>query len=202
MLYHDLGFNVLLPQQRSHGQSQGRVITFGVKESRDMLGWIKMHNSVFGANPIILSGLSMGASTMMYLADKELPANVKGIIVDCGFTSPAAIISAVFKRVTHLPAAPVIWVTDICARLFGRFSLYDCDSRKTLAHNKLPIIMVHGKEDNFVPCYMTQQGYDCCTGEKKLLLAEGAGHGLSFLYATQEYIQMVKQFIKDHIEEC
>lgn len=200
MLYHDLGFNVLLPQQRSHGQSQGRLITFGVKESRDMLKWLELHNDVFGMNQVILSGLSMGASTMMYLADKKLPPNVKGIVVDCGFTSPAAIISAVFKRITHVPAAPFIWIADICARLLGHFSLYECDSRKTLAENQLPIIMIHGKEDNFVPCYMTQQGFDRCTGDKKLLLAEGAGHGLSFLYATQEYIQMVKQFLKDHIE--
>ncbi len=199
-LYHDLGLNLLLPQQRSHGESQGKVITFGVKESRDMLKWLEMHNSIFGDYQVILSGLSMGASTMMYLADKKLPDNVKGIIVDCGFTSPAAIISSVFTKVTHLSAVPIIWVTDICARIFGRFSLYDCDSKKTLAKNRLPIIMVHGKADDFVPCYMTQQGFACCTGPKQLLLVEGAGHGLSFLYATQEYIQIVEQFLKDHIE--
>lgn len=199
-LYHDLGLNLLLPQQRSHGESQGRVITFGVKESRDMLQWLELHNSELGASQVILSGLSMGASTMMYLADQPLPDNVKGIIVDCGFTSPAAIISSVFKKATHLSAAPVIWIADICARIAGGFSLYEKDSRKTLAKNKLPIIMVHGKADKFVPCYMTQQGFKCCTGEKQLLLAEGAGHGLSFLHATNAYIQMVEQFLKDHIE--
>ena len=201
MLYHDLGFNVLLPQQRSHGESQGKLITFGVKESGDMLKWLEYHNSMLGSYQVILSGLSMGASTMMYLADRQLPENVKGIIVDCGFSSPAAIISSVFKRVTHFSAAPVIWIADICARIFGGFSLYEKDSRKILRKNKLPIIMVHGKADEFVPCYMTQQGYENCAGEKKLLLVDEAGHGLSFLYAPQEYIQTVKQFIKDHIEE-
>lgn len=201
MLYHNLGFNLLLPQQRSHGESQGTLITFGVKESGDMLKWLDFHNSEFGMHQIILSGMSMGASTMMYLADQPLPPNVKGIIVDCGFSSPAQIISAVFKSTIHISASPVIWIADICARIFGRFSLYEKDSRKALRKNKLPIIMVHGRADKFVPCYMTQQGYECCTGEKKLLLVDEAGHGLSFLYATQEYIQMVKQFIKDHIEE-
>jgi len=201
MLYHDLGYNVLLPQQRSHGESQGKLITFGVKESRDMLKWLEYHNSALGSYRVILSGLSMGASTMMFLADQDLPENVKGMIVDCGFSSPAEIISSVFKNAMHFSAAPVIWITDICARIFGGFSLYEKDSRKILRNNKLPIIMIHGKADEFVPCYMTQQGYDCCAGEKQLLLVDEAGHGLSFLYAPQEYIQMVKQFLKDHIEE-
>lgn len=201
MLYHDLGYNVLLPQQRSHGESQGRLITFGVKESGDMLKWLEFHNSEFGMHRIVLSGMSMGASTMMYLADQTMPANVKGIIVDCGFSSPAEIISVVFKRAMHISASPVIWIADICARIFGGFSLYEKDSRKTLGKNKLPIIMIHGKADEFVPCYMTQQGYECCSGKKQLLLVEGAGHGLSFLYAPQEYIQMVQQFLKDYIEQ-
>lgn len=199
-LYHNLGYNLLLPEQRAHGQSEGKIITFGVKESDDMLKWLEMHNRVLGQYQVILSGMSMGASTMMYVADRSLPDNVKGIIVDCGFSSPAAIISAVFTKITKLPAIPVIWIADLCARLFGGFSLYACDSYKTLSKNRLPIIMVHGKEDHFVPCVMSEQGFAHCTGEKQLLLVEGAGHGLSFLFATEAYVQMVEKFMEDHIE--
>ena len=199
-LYHSMGMNLLLPEHRGHGKSQGKLITFGVKESEDMLCWIEYHNNTFGYHQLILSGLSMGASTMMYLADRKLPDNVKGLVVDCGFSSPAAILSQVFKRTTHLPAVPFIWVTEICARVFGGFSLYERDSRKVLRHNHLPIIMVHGKADDFVPCEMTEQGFKNCAGEKQLLLAEGAGHGLSFLYAKEEYTKMVIDFLKKNIE--
>lgn len=199
-LYHDMGFNLLLPEQRAHGKSQGRIITFGVKESEDMLCWLKYHNEHFGNHQMILSGLSMGASTMMYLADRDLPENVKGIIVDCGFTSPAEIISSVFTKTTHLPAVPVIWITDLIARAVGGFSLYGRDSRKTLPLNTLPILMIHGKEDTFVPCKMTEQGYEVCGGNKQLLLVDNAGHGLSFLYAPEEYKALVKDLLNRTIE--
>ena len=102
--YHDAGLNILLPDQRCHGKSEGKIITFGVKESQDMLSWLRFHNQEFGTIPVILSGMSMGASTMLYLADQDLPANVKGIIADCGFTTPWAIVGKVFTSVIHLPA--------------------------------------------------------------------------------------------------
>lgn len=199
-IYHDFGLNLLLPTQRAHGESQGKIITFGVKESEDMLCWLNYHNRTFGMYQTILSGMSMGASTMMYLADKDLPDNVKGLIVDCGFSSPAEIISVVFKRTTHLPAVPVIWVADIVARIFCGFSLYQRDSKKTLSKNKLPIIMIHGKADNFVPHQMTIDGYNACTGDKQLLLVENAGHGLSFLHAENEYKALITKFLTDNIE--
>lgn len=199
-LYHDTGFNLLVPDQRCHGRSQGRIITFGVKESDDMLHWINYHNEHFGNYQMVLSGLSMGASTMMYLADHDLPDNVKGIIVDCGFTSPAEIISVVFKRKVHLPAYPAILATDLVARVVSGFSLFSKDSRRTLRNNKLPILMIHGKEDDFVPCSMTEQAYTVCSGDKQLLLVENAGHGLSFLHAPEKYIELVQSFLKRNIE--
>ena len=197
--YHKLGMNLLIPEQRSHGKSQGRFITFGVKESRDMTGWLEFHNSRFGASPVILSGLSMGASTMMYLADRELPENVKGIIADCGFTSPRDILSSVFTNVTHLPAIPSIWATELFARILAGFSLSERDTRKTLSKNRLPIIMVHGLDDGFVPCEMTNEGYAVCTGPKQLLLVEGADHGVSFLVEKERYSAMVKEFLDTNV---
>ena len=199
--YYELGFNILIPDQRSHGKSQGRFITFGVKESKDMLCWIKYHNRKLGKCPMVLSGLSMGASTMMYLADEELPDNVGAIIADCGFTSPKDILSCVFTNVTHLPAAVAIWATDIFARLIAGFSLNQKDSRKTLAKNKLPILLVHGKDDDFVPCYMTEEGYASCAGEKELLLVDGAGHGVSFLIDPDGYTALIVKLIGNIINK-
>lgn len=193
--YHRYGLNILIPEQRSHGQSQGRYITFGVRESDDILRWIDYHNEQNGMLPIILSGLSMGASTVMYVADRDLPNNVRGIIADCGFTSPKEIISTVFRRVIHLPPEPSLWVTDLMARLFANFSLTEKDTRRTLAKNRLPILMVHGTEDNFVPCSMTEQAYTACSGQKEMLLVEGADHGVSFLVDRQRYTKLVIDFL-------
>ena len=198
--YHKLGMNLLLPDQRSHGKSEGRFITFGVKESGDILEWLHFHNHTFGNYPVILSGLSMGASTVLYLADKQLPDNVKGIIADCGFTSPKAIISSVFTGVTHFPAVPTIWFTDLFARVFAHFSLSEMDTRVTLAGNRLPIIMVHGTEDTFVPCEMTKEGFTVCTGPKQLLLVDGAGHVVSYLHDRERYTNLVEAFLKSYID--
>lgn len=197
--YHDRGMNLLIPEQRCHGKSQGRYITFGVKESRDMLCWLEYHNRHFGKLPLILSGLSMGASTVLYLADEDLPDNVKGMIADCGFTSPKDILASVFKRVIHLPAAPTLLVTDLAARLFAGFSLSEEDSRRTLRKNHLPIMMVHGKDDGFVPCRMTEEGFAVCTGPKQLLLVDGADHGVSFLVARDRYSTMIGEFLDQNI---
>ena len=199
--YHERGYNLLIPEHRCHGESQGRFITFGVKESADMLNWIQYHNKQFGDLPMILSGLSMGASTVMYLADEPLPENVKGIMADCGFTSPWDILSSVFRQVTHLPAGPSIWATDLFARAFAAFHLRQKDSRKTLSKNHLPILLVHGTADDFVPCDMTRQSYAACTGPKQLLLVEGAEHGVSFLVDHVRYTEMIDMFLKTSLED-
>lgn len=200
-VYHGLGLNILLPQQRSHRQSEGKYITFGVKESADMLCWLAYHEKNLGGGNVILSGLSMGASTIMYIADRRFPKYVKGIIVDSGFTSPKEIISSVFRSVVRLPSKPFIWVTDLCARLFAGFSLNAKDSRKSLSRCKLPIVMVHGLADTFVPAYMTQEGFDACKSKKTLLMVEGADHATAFIKAPDQYRQIITDFVEEHLED-
>ena len=198
-LYHQLGMNLLIPDQRAHGKSEGKYITFGVKESGDFLQWLEYHNEHFSDCPVILSGISMGASTVMYLADRKLPQNVKGLIVDCGFTSPADIIGKVFKDVTHLPPKPSLWIADLFARLFAGFSLYERSSLRSLPRNTLPIIMVHGTADHFVPCSMTEQGYAVCNGPKQLFLAQDAGHGVSMLIEPEKYEKLIIEFLDKYL---
>lgn len=199
--YHRIGMNILVPAQRSHGKSEGRYITFGVKESRDFLDWVKYHNKKFGNYPVILSGMSMGASTVMFMADLDLPENVRGIIADCGFSSPKEILSSVYTKVTHLPAGPSLWAAEWFARVFGKFSLTEKNTRKTLAKNKLPILMVHGAQDDFVPCQMTRDGFSACAGKKELLIVEGAEHGVSFLVDPDGYGNALIRFFKENMEE-
>jgi len=144
----------------------------------------------------------MGASTMLFLADAELPDNVMGIIADCGFTSPKDIIACVFRRVIHVPAGPVLWAAELFARVFGGFSFAEKDTRKILRNSKLPVFMVHGTSDGFVPCQMTQEGYAACTGPKELLLVEGADHGISFLIDRERYTERIVNFLEKYVENA
>lgn len=180
-LYHHLGLNLLLVRQRGHGESGGPYITFGVKEHRDVLAWIDHHNRVHGMDNVFLGGMSMGASTVLFAAGEDLPPNVRGITADCGFSSPADILSHIIRRNYHLPPKLVLPFMEVWARSCGGFSFYECDSRKTLSRSKTPILFIHGKADNFVPCHMTETAYEACASEKELHLVDGAGHGRSFL---------------------
>ena len=198
--YHALGMNILVPNQRSHGESEGRYITFGVKESGDMKTWIHYHNAHYGNHQLILSGLSMGASTMLYLADQDLPENVKCIIADCGFSSPNAILDVVFRSVVHMPSEPFLWAADLFARVFAGFSLSEKNTKEILRQAKYPILMIHGKADDFVPCAMTEQGYAACNSEKEMLLVEDAGHGVSCLKDKEAYTKSILAFLEKHLE--
>lgn len=198
--YHSAGYNLLIPDQRAHGKSGGKYITFGAKESEDVMQWIGFHNRTFGVAPIVLSGLSMGASTVLYVADRELPSNVKGIIADCGFTSPKAILADVYRKVIHLPPIFSMWAVDLLARAFADFSITQKDTRKVLAHSKVPVLMIHGREDTFVPCKMTEEGFQACTGRKKLLIVDGADHGVSFIHDREGYKEAVISFLEENVD--
>lgn len=196
-LFHRLGMNILVPEQRTHGKSEGRFITFGVKESRDMEDWLAYYYQKLGKWPVLLYGISMGASTMLYLSDRRLAGDVRGIIADCGFTSPADIIGTVYKKVVHLPPKVSLWVAGIFSRLFAGFGLWEKDTRKTVERSRYPILFIHGQEDDFVPLEMTIQGYAACSSEKKLLIVPKATHGLSFLTDGFGYTKAVIDFLKD-----
>lgn len=195
-LYHNLDMNILLLTHRTHSPSQGKYITFGVNESRDMYDWILYHNEHLGDYPVLCSGLSMGAATVMYLAGMDLPENVRGFVADCGFTSPKEIIAHVFKQKTHMPAWPFLWAADLSARFFAGISLNEMHSTQTLLKNTRPILLVHGMEDDFVPTEMTRRSFDACGGDKTLLLVEGAGHGVSFLVAREAYLEKIYQLVE------
>ena len=194
--YHNQGMNLLIPDQRCHGKSEGRYTTFGVKESEDMIAWLEYMDRELWSGPVVLSGMSMGASTVMYMAGQPLPGNVRGMIADCGFTSPVAIIGKVFTDVTHLPPVPWIWSAQLFAKLLVDFSLWEKDAAKLVKHASFPVLLAHGKADDFVPCEMAQTIYDSCSGDIELLLVEGAGHGVSYLKDKQAYTQAVRKLLR------
>lgn len=195
-LYHGKNMNILLLTHRTHTPSQGKYITFGVKESQDMYDWILYHNEHLRPYPVLCSGLSMGAATVMYLAGMDLPENVRGFVADCGFTSPKEIIAHVVTQKTHLPAWPFMWAADLFARFFAGFSLNEKHTVRTLAHNSRPILLVHGMDDDFVPTEMTRRSHAACSGDKTLLLVEGAGHGISFLVAREAYLEKIYELLE------
>ena len=200
-MYHSIGLNLLLVRQRAHGESEGKYITFGVRERKDALSWIDFHNRTHGMDNVFLGGMSMGASTVLFAAGEELPPNVRGITADCGFSSPAEILGHIIRKDFHLPSRLVLPLMEVWARTLGGFSLYECNSRKCLARSKTPILFIHGKADTFVPCSMSQAGYDCCKSPREIYLVEGAEHGRSYLYEPEKLTRALVDFFNRNLSD-
>lgn len=192
----ECGYNILMVDQRAHRNSGGRSITFGVKERYDCLDWIYYMREKLGEETkMILIGLSMGASTVLMASGLNLPENVKGIIADCGYSTPKDILSEVIKKM-HLPVAPVYFLIRLSGRIFGGFDVEGASAREALQSCEVPVLLIHGEADDFVPCQMSKDNFDACKGEKELFLVPGAGHGMSYMTDTEEYVKRFKGFLQ------
>ncbi len=164
--YFELGLNVLVVDQRCNGESGGKLITFGIKERYDVLSWTNFINQKFAPKNIFLSGVSMGATTVMMAANLDLPDNIRGIIADCGFTAAPDIIKKVALQAFKINATPILPLLNTMCKLFGKFDLYETTTIKSLSESDIPIFFIHGKCDGFVPCEMTETSYEAARGQK------------------------------------
>lgn len=196
-----LGRNVILVHHRASGKSEGNVITFGVLEKRDALLWAALIAERFPRRKIILTGISMGAATVMMCAKEALPQNVVGILADCGYTSPRAIISKVLDENLHLPSRVFYPFVYLGARLFGGFDLHDAPPVEALAAARVPVLFFHGDADGFVPSKMSEENFAACAKEKKLVFIEGAGHGLAYPVNKEKYLSEMRAFFSPLLYE-
>lgn len=189
--------NLLFIDQRSHGKSEGKYITFGIRECRDCKVWADLISEQMGKDhPIYLDGISMGGTTVLMASGLELPKNVKGIIADCSYTSPYEIISCISKRMFKREPRLLIASVDLYCRVFAGFSLSENSTVRAMEKNRLPILFAHGTGDSLVPHAMTQAAYDACTSTKNLILAKDAEHGLSYIIDTERYSDAIENLFK------
>ena len=199
--YDELGYQLLLIDQRAHGQSQGKYLTFGVRERMDVISWTTYMGQLLGQDaPLVLGGLSMGATTVLMASCFEFPANVRAIIADCGFTNPMDIAKSVLHR--DYPQAPLGLLLPVCSfftRLFAGFGLNDASTLDAVRESRYPILFIHGTGDTFVPCDMTKQAFAACTSEKELVLVDGAEHGKSYVLEPSCVQAALKAFLDTHV---
>ena len=193
-----LGRNILLVDQRTSCGSEGTVISFGINEHRDCLAWVDYAVKKFGPDvKLVLTGISMGASTVLMAAGKPLPENVVGVLADCGFSSPKKIIRKCAKDL-HLPAGLIYPFIKLGAKLFGHFDLEEYSPLEAMKNCQVPVIFFHGIDDDFVPCDMCQEIYDACTSPKRMVTVPKAGHGLVYLVDNNRYFQAVVEFFSEN----
>ena len=192
-----IGRSAIIVDQRAHGESEGSVITFGIKERLDCVAWAKYVTEKFGdQTKIILTGVSMGAATVMMASAEELPSSVVSVLADCGYSSPKEIIIKVIKEM-HLPASILYPFVRLGARLFGGFNLEETSPLLAMKKTKLPVIFIHGDEDAFVPHSMSKELYEVCAApHKRFVTIKGAGHGLAYPVNKDKYVGALRDFEK------
>lgn len=196
-LARELGMNVLAVDQRAHGESGGKAITFGIRERLDCQSWAQYAFLRFGPEtPIYLAGVSMGAATVLMASALKLPHTVRGIIADSPYTEPEAIIRKVISKDAHLPAGALLPLLRFGARLFGRFDLRGASALEAVGRTEIPILLIHGEDDRFVPCDMSRELAAACAGPHGLETFPGAGHGLSYIVDPERYKKAVEEFMR------
>lgn len=194
--FMSLGYNVLLVNQRSHGKSEGKWITFGIKERYDCLSWCQHLTKTYGDGiKIVLDGLSMGATTVLMASELDLPSSVVGIMADCGFTSPWDIVTHVARQDMHIPKFPLLYLMIPAVRLFAGFGLKEASTVDAVKKSKLPILYTHGLSDDFVPHEMSLRAYNARPENSTLVSIEGAKHGLSYVVDEERCQAACKEFL-------
>ena len=193
----ELGHNVLFVDQRAHGESDGRFITYGIKERRDALSWIEYVSDRFGNDrEIVLVGASMGGATVLSAAGLPLPKNVKAIISDSAFTSPIEIITRVGGGGKFKDALVGVGAS-LTARVLCGFNLHESSAIEAVKNTKIPIMLVHGYGDKLVPHTMAEEIVRA-NPATRLESFEGADHIQSYLVDSERY----KAAYKDFLEKC
>ena len=193
----DLDVNILCIYQRGIYPSEGKYITMGYKESKDVHSWVNFILSQYDL-PTYLWGVSMGASSVMFALKEKMPKQIKGIIADCGYTNAYEQFKNEIKPMVTTPVAVcALFFYNIWCHLFLHFGLKKLNTKNILSSNEIPTLFVHGKNDKFVLPYFAEQNHAANKGAKSLLLVDNAGHNKSFCINPEEYKKEVLKLLKN-----
>lgn len=189
------GYAMLMPDARAHGESEGEYIGFGCLDRRDALSWVNWLIEKCGNDvEILLHGTSMGGATVLMASGLDLPCQVKGIVSDCGFTSPKEVFTHVLNHMYHLPAFPAIQGADLINKRLAGYGMDECNAKYEVQKAKVPILFIHGSSDTFVPVSMCHEIYKNCASPKRKLIVEGAAHAESYYKDMADYEKALTEF--------
>ena len=197
--YHSLGYNILMPDLRGHGKSEGSYVGMGWHDRLDILKWIDLIIKENKDAKILLHGISMGAGTVMMVSGEELPENVKVIIEDCGYTSAKEQLAYNLKTMFKLPSFPILNFCSLITKIKDNYFLSEASAIKQLQKAKVPILFIHGDKDKFVPFYMLDKLYNACSSKKDKLIIKDVGHAKSESLKSDLYWNKVEEFIKPYM---
>jgi len=193
------GHNVLLIDQRAHGKSEGKTISFGIKERHDCISWINYAKEIHPNSKILLYGISMGAATIIMASELIQDKRIVGIVADSPYSSPTEIIKKVCSEDMHIPSTLAYPFIYLGALIYGHFNLHETSCLSSITKSKIPILIIHGEQDGFVPCEMSKKLHNAASHNVQLVTFPEADHGLSYIVNKQNYENIVNTFLADII---
>ena len=202
VFFHRMGYDCLIVDHRAHGESEGKYIGFGILDRFDCKSWINYVDTRFNkSRDIVLYGTSMGgAIVLMTSGFSDLSESVKAVVADCAFTTPYDVFAHILKRDYHLPTFPVMNISNALCKKKAGYGFRDYSTLDAMKTVKVPILFIHGKEDKFVPTYMSVQNYDACVSEKELMLVDNAAHAASYYENPKAYEDRISEFLDKYIK--
>lgn len=198
--FYEKGWNVIVPGQRGHGWSEGDYIDMGIFACRDVVKWINLILEQDKDAQIMLYGVSMGAATVMNTTGKQLPQNVKCAIEDCGYSSAWDQFKYRISTEIHLPAFPVLNITEHIAKKRYGFNFRDVAPKNEIHNSNTPMLFIHGTADTYVPFYMQDIVFNAAICEKEKLVIPGAVHAKSVYTEPELYWSTVDRFVAKYIK--
>jgi len=195
--YFDRGYNILMPDSRGHGESEGDYYGYGWHDRLDLLNWIDRLIGDYGTEEIILHGNSAGAAAVLMTSGETLPEQVKAIIADSGFTSMKEELEHQLKHIYGLPSFPLLDITSLIAKLRAGFFFGEVSAIEQVKKNELPIFIIHGEADDLVPTWMGEEIFAATGGEKELWLVPDVGHIKAYELETIEFEKRVDDFLSN-----
>jgi len=193
-IYQQRGSTVLLLNDRAHGKSEGIYLGFSEHDKRDVERWVNLVNNMYDNPKIYLHGVSMGGATVIHCSNMKLK-NVAGIIDDCGFDSIIGISKYLIKDIYHLPYFPFGYFAWLWSMIITGISFSASIGEDCVANTDIPILFIHGKQDHYVPCFMSEKMYNACKSAKQLLLVDDCGHAAAYMMASKEYSDAVNRLL-------
>lgn len=187
--------NILLIDFCAHGQSDGYIRGFGIKDVQDIVIWNKYILDTYGKDhKIIMYGKEAGANAILNASGKHLLKNVKGIILDGAFTSPYDIIGYRLMADYKAPKYPAILLVAKYIKKAIHIDIKESSIRNA-RHNDIPTLYFHTRRDDFVPLNMVYSLFNKNRGEKTLFILKDE----KYLYELEEnddYKKTLAKFIE------